>query len=540
MVVIEPGAGQATPRVVKVCGADVELANFFVGGRLDEDLTPGRAAVTLLSHIDGVPSRLATAAPAGCNCLACVERRASGQASLPLPGSDPQDRGRRFLAENGGCAYIDLDHLEICLPEVRSAFDHVASWHAMLRIARRALEAANAVEPAGRRIQVLVNNRDGFGNSYGSHLDFLVTRRAWDNIFGRRMQYLLYLAAYQVSSIVFTGQGKVGCENGRPAAAYQLSQRADFIESLTGPQTTFRRPIVNSRDEALCGGGRNTLARLHAIFFDSTLCHVASLLKVGVMQIVLAMIEAERIDAACVLEDPLDALAAWSRDPALRTRARLASGVEVTAVELQRRFFEGADAFASAGGLDGIVPRAAEILALWDDTLAKLEARDFTALTPRLDWVLKLSLLDRAQEQRPDLAWDAPAIRHLDHLYSSLDPRDGLYWACEASGAVERVVSEETIARFTVEPPEDTRAWTRATLLRLAGRDGVEHVDWDAMRIRQRGRRGPAVTDVDLWHPAEFGKADVERLVGPMGRLGDVLEGLSIKGERHETAGPVH
>ncbi len=537
---IEPTVTNGPPRVVKVCGADVELANFFVGGGRDGSLSPGRAAAALLSRIDGIPSRAAPTAPAGCTCRSCVERRASGLSGIPLPGSDPQDRERRFLAENGGCAYIDLDHLELCLPEVRSAFDHVASWHAMLRIARRALEAANAAEPDGRRIQVLVNNRDGFGNSYGSHLDFLVTRRAWDNIFGRRMQYLLYLAAYQVSSIVFTGQGKVGSENGRPSAGYQLSQRADFIESLIGPQTTYRRPIVNSRDEALCGRGRTMLARLHAIFFDNTLCQVASLLKVGVMQIVLAMIEAERIDAGCVLEDPLDALAAWSRDPCLETRARLASGAEVTAVELQRRFFKDATAFAASGGLDGIVPRADEVLALWDDTLQKLETRDFTALAPRLDWVLKLSLLDRAQEQHPDLGWDAPAIRHLDHLYSSLDPADGLYWACETAGAVERVVSEEAIARFTAEPPEDTRAWTRATLLRLAGRDGIDDVDWDVVRIRPQGRGASAAAEIDLWHPAGFGKADVEPFVGPAGRLEDVLEALSIKGERHETAGSVH
>ena len=35
----------------------------------------------------------------------------------------------------------------------------------------------------------------------------------------------------------------------------------------------------------------------YCIFFDNTLCHVATLLKIGLMQIVLAMIEAERVDA---------------------------------------------------------------------------------------------------------------------------------------------------------------------------------------------------------------------------------------------------
>ena len=555
------------PRVPKVCGADVELGNFVLGA---PQAPPGYAARALLNRIDGVSSKPPTAEFAACSCGECVARRASaavgrwpsigGVLLAPNPDGaggasgeiDPQDWGRRFLAENGGCAYIDLDHLELCLPETRSAFDHVACWHAMLRIARRALVAANRAETAGRTIQVLVNNRDGQGNSYGSHLDFLITRRAWNNIFSRRMHYLLYLAAYQVSSIVFTGQGKVGADNGRGEASFQLSQRADFMETLTGVQTTFNRPIVNSRDEPLCGAVALALedrsasgdradrrnARLHSIFFDSTLCHVASLLKVGVMQIVLAMIEAERVNAGLVLDDPLEALGIWSRDPSLQTRARLASGASVTAVELQRRFFDEASAFAASGELDEVVPRADEILGRWDDTLRKLEARDFASLAPQLDWVLKRSLLDRVMQQRPDLAWESAAIRHLDHVYSSLDTGDGLYWACEEQRAVERVVSDREIERFTAQPPDDTRAWTRAMLLRATDREAVDHVDWDWMRVGTQGRSSRTVRRFDMPHPARFGRAEAEPCLRSADTLDDALDALdALRGttERGET-----
>ena len=44
--------------------------------------------------------------------------------------------------------------------------DHLTA----LRIARDALHRANARLPGGQKIQVLVNNSDGQGNSYGSHL----------------------------------------------------------------------------------------------------------------------------------------------------------------------------------------------------------------------------------------------------------------------------------------------------------------------------------------------------------------------------------
>ena len=233
------------------------------------------------------------------------------------PAYNPQDWGRRYLAANGGCAYVDLDHLELCLPEVLSAYDHVAAWHAMLVLARGALERANAGLGAnaalnegarlgeGGRLMAFANNSDGRGNSYGCHLNFLISRRCFDNIFHRKLHYMLFLAGYLTSSIVFAGAGKVGSENGRPAVDFQLSQRADFDETLTGAQTTYDRPIVNSRDESLCGRAgqgparaAHGMARLHVIFFDTTLCHVASLLKVGATQIVLAMIEQDRAPGA--------------------------------------------------------------------------------------------------------------------------------------------------------------------------------------------------------------------------------------------------
>jgi hypothetical protein len=37
----------------------------------------------------------------------------------------------------------------------------------------------------------------------------------------------------------------------------------------------------------------------YCIFFDNTRCHVATLLKIGLMQIVRAMIEAEQVMRAC-------------------------------------------------------------------------------------------------------------------------------------------------------------------------------------------------------------------------------------------------
>jgi proteasome accessory factor A len=394
--------------------------------------------------------------------------------------------------------------------------------------------AANEKLPRGQKLQLLANNSDGRGNSYGSHLNFLISRRAWDNIFHRRIHHMLYLASFQASSIVYTGQGKVGSENDAPQVEFQLSQRADFFERLVGSQTTMNRPIVNSRDESLCGATEE-MARLHVIFFDNTLCEVATLLKVGVMQIVLAMIEAGRVNVNLILDDPVESLLRWSHDPRLEARAAMTSGKRLTAVELQMLFLEEAKEFVESGACLGVVPRAEEIIALWEDTLLKLAAKDFDSLASRLDWVLKFSLLDQVIHDRPELSWDSPEIKHLDHLYSSLDEEEGLYWAYERSGMVERIVADDRIEHFTASPPEDTRAWTRAMLLRSVERDAIDDVDWDEIRFRvESGRFRSKYRRFEMANPLAMTRADAVSAFETSETPNELLDALEAESEESE------
>ena len=493
----------------KVLGADIELGNLILG--IDAPEGTGRqASRALLAEVDGVPARRrAHGGPAGYSAYGgygaygghggqgayggCNGYGWSGGGSAPAPAPEPDwrlDWGRRFLPANGGSIYIDLDHLELAAPEVRSARDHVAACHAMLRIARFALHAANARQPNGRRIVALANNSDGKGHSYGSHLNVCMTRSAWQDVFERRMHpALFFLAAFQVSSIVITGAGKTGSERG-PRVPWQISGRADFFEQIVGLETSYHRPLVNSRDESHCvahakGDARSPApARLHSIFFDHTLCHVATWLKAGLMQIVVAMIEAGRVDRRLILRWPLQAVRRWSRDPGLRARARLVGGMSVTAVELQRMFLDGAARFVSAGGCRAAVPDADAIVAAWADTLDRLEARDFDVLARRLDWVRKRSLIERALATSHGVDWASADAAYLDQLYGSLDENEGLYWACERDGAVDRIVSDAAIDRFVHEPPHDTRAWARAMLLRSFDADEIDQVDWSFLKLR--------------------------------------------------------
>jgi len=545
----------------KLCGADIELGNIITGKDHPAD-TCAQASRALLREIQG--TRHTQRVQTRCNCPSCREARqaersdwAETDTEYRWSGYNPQDWGRKFLAANGGCAYIDSNHVEVCLPEVRSAYDHVAATRAMLIIVREALDRANAKLPRGQKIHVLVNNSDGHGNSYGSHLNFLITRRTFDNIFEQKMHPTLFLASHLTSSILFTGQGKVGSENGRPAVDFQLSQRADFYETLTGVGTMQRRPIVNSRDESLCGPGWTTdpkeagcrnMARLHVIFFDNILCPVASLLRVGVTQIVLAMVEQDEVLGELILDDPLQALIAWSHDPSLRAKARLAARVNghrtaYTALEMQEAILERAARFVAAGRAEGLVPRARDILALWEDTLRKLRQNDVPALAARLDWVLKKCLIERAMRQR-GLRWDSQEVKYLDHMYSSLDLDEGLYWPLEASGLVEKVVSEGEIERFVHEPPEDTRAWLRAQILRRARPDMLEDVDWYSIRLRlsdpgdKRGGTSYSYVTLDMHNPLRFTREECEPVIRRARSLEEALRALGdLSGHEKASSG---
>lgn len=525
--------------VPKLIGGDVELGNFILGPVDSSHKTDYQASRLLLRQVNGLPLQRSpndSYAFDWHSNAATIESVSDGGLS--------QDSGRRYLPCNGGCIYIDLNHLELATAEVLSARDYQAMWTAMLRLARHAQLAANQKLADGKRIVVLANNSDRQGKSYGGHQSFLMSRSAWDGMIRLRMMpSLFYLMAFQVSSIVFTGQGKVGSENGQPWAPFQISQRADFIETLLSVETTVNRPLVNTRDEPLSGpksrrnGGHkpgDRFARLHVIFYDTNLAPVATYLKVGVMQLILTMIEAEFLDDSLTLEKPLDALHAWSRDPDLGVRMRLVSGQQISAVELQLKFLEQAKAFDARHGFEEFVEGAAQIIALWEDTLLKLQSQDMAGLRGRIDWIMKRALLEQALVEHPQWDWDSTELTYLDQIYSSLDPDDGLFVALQDAGHFEAVANEAEIAAFVSEPPANTRAWTRAMLLRAIDPEQVTLVDWDriVMRCADAGRRQ---TQIDLPDPLGATRSTTEHAFSDSADFTSLLQRLHEVGVKTST-----
>jgi hypothetical protein len=526
--------------IPKLIGGDVELCNFILGENEPAVMSDHEASKLLLREVDGLPRRLSSNydnSPNGLSSLFSGGYEFDDNYSYV--SSTSQDYGRKYLCSNGGCIYIDLNHLELATPEVLSARDYQAVWAAMLRIARQAQIDANENLPPERRIVVLANNSDRQGKSYGGHQSFLITRTAYDDMLRQRMMPNLFnLMAFQVSSIVFTGQGKVGSENGEPIVPFQISQRSDFIETLISEETTFNRPLVNTRDEPLCGpksrlemaplpGDR--AARLHIIFYDTNLAPVATYLKVGVMQLVLTMIEADYFDSSLILEKPLVALHEWSRNPDLDIQMPLLSGLRLTAVELQLKFLERARAFDAQYGFADVVAGATEILDLWEDTLLKLQSRSFEKLSGRIDWITKRVLLEQALAENAGWDWSSPEIVYLDQIYSSIDPADSLFLSLDAAGVFEPVATEAEIQQFVSNPPENTRAWARAMILRAAGPERIAKVNWDRIDLKS----GPDYAwprHIHLPDPLSATKSDTEAVFSEVIDFSSLLDGLQDVG----------
>lgn len=372
---------------------------------------------------------------------------------------------------NGARLYVDHAHPEYSSPEVTNPRDVVlwdkAGEQVMLRSVR-----ALASNPAMPDVALYKNNVDGKGASYGTHENYLVERAVpFEEI-------VEALTPFLVTRQVFAGAGRVGIGPTGEVPGFQLSQRADYIEAEVGLETTLRRPIVNTRDEP--HADRRRWRRLHLILGDATLLEVATYLRLGTTSLVLWLVE-QALERPALLDfvpgvrlaDPVDAVRRVSRDLTLHARLELADGGTATALDIQRTYLT-----AVRTALGQTDPDTGEVLARWASVLDRL-AVDPSSCAREVEWVAKWRLLD-AMRSRDRVGWDNPRLAAMDIQWSDVRPERGLYHRLVAAGAVERLVDEAQVARAVHEPPEDTRAYFRGTVVRRFPAQ-VRAASWDSV-----------------------------------------------------------
>jgi len=450
--------------ITKVCGIETEYGVHVV---TNGDMSQTTASSLL---INGYVSRL--------------ERKVGWDFEDESPGRDARGFAREgsmppevethlvnAVLTNGARYYVDHAHPEYSTPECSTPLEVVRHDRAGELILIRSMEAARRSLPPGEEIVVYKNNSDGKGNSYGCHENYLVDRAV---PFARIVHAL---TPHLVTRQVYAGAGKVGQEtsSGGPPLMFQLSQRADFFEEEVGLETTLKRPIINTRDEPHADASK--YRRLHVIVGDANLAEVATFLKVGVTSLVLAMIEDDfDLGRDLTLAHPVAAIRAVSRDPTLSTLVELASGKQLTALQLQWELYDLARKYSEERGLEmlGSEEVGRQVIERWESVLQGLET-DPKSLAGQLDWVAKLRLVE-AYRDRHDLEWDDHRLAALDLQYHDLRPAKSLF----ARLSTERLVTTGEVELAVTEPPTTTRAYFRGRCLERFGA-AVVAANWDSV-----------------------------------------------------------
>lgn len=429
-----------------------------------------------------------------------------------------------LMLANGARYYIDHAHPEYCTPETLTPRGVVCADKAGERIVAGCIAALNSsgTLPDGQQVLIYKNNSDQKGNSYGCHENYLLSMDLFEDLLRRRSHIIYrYLLPFLVSRTIITGAGKVGYENYSDPASFQLSQRADFFEMLTGLQTTYQRPLFNLRDEA--HSARHTFRRLHVILGDANMAEISTYLKIGITQLVLHMIEDEFIRTDLTLADPVEAFQQIARDLTFKQPLQLENGSTMTVTELQTVYLDHAERYLNEH--EGTEEQW-DIWERWAEIIEILESGNWQALATSLDWAIKRNVLDRyLAGQQTDWAtverWQlvielalAPGgetaaqriaekmglnwadytqqreiyftLRRLDLEYHDIRHQGtpvGLFYRLQSAGHVERLLTEDEVTTAMSQPPVDTRAWLRGKIVERFARQ-IVGADWSYLKLQ--------------------------------------------------------
>lgn len=455
----------------------------------------------------------------------------------------PQLNITNVIAPNGGRIYVDHAHPEYSAPETTDPFQAVTYDHAGDRLMLAA--ARQASHNTGHAIELHRNNVDGKGASWGTHENYMMQRAVpFDDVAG-------LMTAHFISRQIWAGSGRVGIGEHSEIAGYQLSQRADYIHAKIGLQTTFDRPIINTRDEPHATGAYR---RLHVIVGDANRMDTPQVLKLGVTSMLLWALEhadEAGYDMRGVIEglrlaDPVEAMHTVSHDLSLNAELALEYGGTITAWQMQVRLRGAVYAVAaSVLGTDTKGEPAWEdrqtrnVMAMWGqalaDTAAIRHASDDERLAlhaeaGRVEWLLKWQLLEKMRRRLGGAEWNDPRLAAIDLSWAALDPARSIY--AKVASHTERIVDDDQLDHAASNAPENTRAWLRAELVRRFP-EQIVAASWSHITVRKadslsheldatygnasaaqsHGFRQEDLVSLDMSDPLAFGKAQASAFV---------------------------
>ncbi|MFZ0192383.1 MAG: Pup--protein ligase [Streptosporangiaceae bacterium] len=411
-------------------------------------------------------------------------------------------RSSNVFLRNGARLYLSAgSHPEYATPECDNVLDLVAHDKAGERILEGLLTDTDRrlrEEGIDGDIYLFKNNTDSAGNSYGCHENYLVDRH------GDFAQLTNILTPFLVTRQIICGAGKV--LRTPPGATYCLSQRAGHIWDLASSASTRSRAVIDTKDKPHADAAR--FRRLRVTVGDSNMSETTTLLKVGATDLVLRMIEAGTIIPDLTLDNPIRAIREVSHDLTGRSRVELASGRQMSALQIQYEYLTTATDFTDTNGRDPVTER---VLEMWQRVLGAIETGNLDTIAREIDWVTKYQLIERYRA-RHDLPLSAPRIAQLDLAYHDIRRDRGLYYQLQRNGAVHRVTRDLDIFEAKSIPPQTTRAKLRGEFIRRAQeRRRAFAVDWVHLKLHDQAQRTVLCKD-----PFRSADERVDRLIARM------------------------
>ena len=375
---------------------------------------------------------------------------------------------------NGGRLYLDMGHVEYCTPECLSLADVVAYDQVGEVLLQQCLQELH-LSP---EVSFIKNNIDHYTSAtFGCHENYLLNRDA--PLTKRNIDTLLTFLSVR---ILLVGAGRVGMTqaprrygkiDGAEFVPYQISQRADFIQTDIYEWVQFNRALINARDEPLADYRR--FRRLHLLLGDSNLLPFANALKVGATALMLDLLEADALPEIA-LYDPVGAMRKLSHQPKGPWLVELADRTEIPALDVLEQFLEAASAnlLLDADGLWTVQA--------WRFAIDRLR-HDPQALIGKLDWITKQFLLESFIDAQ-GITWRDTWLESLDLEYHQVDPTRSLLAGLPGTALIQQGLPGLAKRDFFLHPPPNTRANLRSEAMRTILHKKLSYViDWDLIYI---------------------------------------------------------
>jgi len=189
-------------------------------------------------------------------------------------------------------------------------------------------------------------------------------------------------------------------------------------------------------------------------------------------------------------------------------------------LEAQNSLFRSLKVMMDAGADSGS-KGVGSLMTRWESTLDRL-AEDPMQLGRELDWVIKRQLIENYMAKH-DLEWNDSRVQMIDLQFHDIRPGKGLFYKLEESDAVDRIATDDEIAKAIYDPPKDTRAYFRGMCLQRYA-DEIVSASWDSVIFDLK--EGP-LKKIFMLEPLRGTEAHVRQLLTESPTAADLLRNIS-------------